>query len=255
MREAWAGGRAPLIDKSAEEARKEAYWAWLDDSDPTDDEKGAFAGYAVNAPRFWRRIDGPAAADHEARHMRHSIGHSWDVYGAMGDVYSLRDGDETPHATVLVVDGEVVHAREEHNSRLSRYNQTLLGQFAEQKGWTVRPDATMFDIIRNTDELSVNTRITLLHRPQNGEKEFFAFVVEGRFTDDDADSLNRRCAAAPHGVPIVARDDLPYGAISEDAPPELEIHSIRHISEPMSVSVSVGETLARMRGDDGPRPE
>lgn len=250
LRPGWDGPRKPFEDEAAETARKEAYWAWLDEAALTG-PGGEFVADGVSGDAHWRRLMSADDADYEAREMRHSIGHGWGVYGGMGEVFSLRDAENAPQATVLVVGGVVVHAREHQNSRLSPESRAELGALAQARGWDIRPDKYRFEVMAEEAPEAVNTRITLLHRGAGGEKLFFSAVVSGRFTEEDAAAVHETFGPDELAAPLISAKDLPGGLLPPEAAGALEIVSLRHTAEAAD-AVSLDEVLEALRGPDGP---
>lgn len=246
----WGGHREPLADETAETARKEAYWAWLDEL-PLTGAGGEFVADGVSGDAHWRRLMSADDADYEAREMRHSIGHSWGVYGEMGEVFSLRDAENVPQATVLVVDGAVVHAREHQNARLSPENRAELVAFAQSRGWDITPDKYRFEAMRDEAPEAANTRLTLLHRGAGGEKIFFSAVVSGRFTEEDAAAVHEAFGPDELAAPLISAEDLPGGLLPPEAAGALEIVSLQHTAEAAG-AVCLDEVLEALRGPDGP---
>jgi hypothetical protein len=119
--------------------------------------------------------------------MRHSIGYCWDQYSALGDLFSLRDGDNRPLVTVLVKDGAIVHAREAANARLSQQNDQALREFAETFGYDIVPDELPFDLL--PDDGSPNTRFRYLLRDANNNKASEELIFPGRLGTDGARDL------------------------------------------------------------------
>jgi hypothetical protein len=216
----WTQGRIPFADSEAETSRVDAYWQWLEASQERDPQ-ASFAGYAVNAPLLWRKIDTAAQADYEAWHMLHSIGHSWDKYSSLGDIYSLRSGDDEPEATVLVADGVVVHAREHRNARLSPENCSHLLDFCQLKGFVIKPDALPFDFHENDG--CPNTMLRALRRPPEGGKEFHEVVFAGRATKDQVEDLVRA---------LDSETMVPAGSCLPESCGELEVVVLRHVDTP-----------------------
>lgn len=225
----WTQGRAPLQDPEAETARVDAYWQWLESSQKRDPQ-ASFAGYAVHAPLLWRKIETAYQADHEAWHMRHSIGHSWDKYSALGDIYSLRSGDKAPEATVLVADGVVVHAREHRNARLSPENMTHLLDFCSLKGFEHKPDALPFDFHEN--EGCPNTMLRALRRPPGGGKEFHEVVFPGRATQGQVELLVEA---------LQIEMTVPAGSCLPESFGDLELALVRHVDLPADQDRDVEE--------------
>lgn len=249
---AWSGHRAPLGDAAAEGERKAGYWAWLDARAPSG-QGGEFLMRGLAEGAHWRRLTDAADADYEAREMRHSIGHSWGVYGAAGDVYSLRDARNAPQATVMAVNGVIVHAREHQNSRLSPDNQAEMEAFAQASGLVIRPDRLRFDVMIDDTLAAGNTRVTLLHRGPGGRKDFFTAVVSGRFSGTDAESLHEEFGPDPLTAPVIGASALPHGLLPEADGLDLELVSLRHTAEEAG-PVSLDAFLDAMRGPDGPAP-
>lgn len=216
----WTQGRSPVDNPEAETARVDAYWQWLGAS-TGGDRRAAFAGYAVNAPLLWRKIETPAQADYEAWFMHHSIGHSWDKYSALGDIYSLRSGDDKTEATVLVADGVVIHAREHRNARLSPENRTHLLDFCQLKGFDIKPDDLPFDFHQNDG--CPNTMLRMLRRLPVGEKEFHEVVFSGRAAQDQIEALVRAL-----DIEMTA----PAGSCLPESYGDLEFVVIRHVDTP-----------------------
>ena len=230
----WTQGRSPLEDPAAEDARVDAYWQWLEATTGRD-RHPAFAGYAVHAPLLWRKIETPAQADHEAWHMRHSIGRSWDKYSALGDIYSLRSGDDAPEATVLVADGVVVHAREHRNARLSPENMTHLLDFCSLKGFERKPDTLPFDFHEN--EGCPNTMLRALRRPPEGGKEFHEVVFPGRATQDQVELLVEA---------LQIEMTVPAGSCLPESFGDLELALVRHVDVPADQARDVDELFNDM---------
>jgi len=231
---AWTQGRSPLEDPAAEDARVDAYWQWLEASTGRDSH-GAFAGYAIHAPLLWRKIETADQADHEAWHMRHSIGHSWDKYSALGDIYSLRSEGDTPEATVLVIEGLVVHAREHRNARLSPENQAHLLDFCRLKSFDIKADALPFDFHENDG--CPNTMLRALRRRPDGSKDFHEVVFSGRATKSKVEDLIR---AMDIEMTVPAGSCLPeiYG--------DLELVVIRHVDTPADQDRDIDELFEDM---------
>ena len=230
----WTQGRIPFADSEAETSRVDAYWQWLEASQERDPQ-ASFAGYAVNAPLLWRKIDTAAQADHEAWHMRHSIGHSWDKYSAMGDIYSLRSDGDTPEATVLVVERLVVHAREHRNARLSPDNKTHLLDFCRLKGFDIKPNALPFDFHENVG--CTNTMLRALRRQPDGSKHFHEVVYSGRATESQVEDL------------IKAMDiemTVPAGSCLPESYGDLELVLIRHVDTPADQDRDIDEPFEDM---------
>jgi len=230
----WTQGRSPLEDPAAEDARVDAYWQWLEVSTGRDPHAD-FAGYAIHAPLLWRKIETPAQADHEAWHMRHSIGHSWDKYSALGDIYSLRREGDTPEATVLVVEGLVVHAREHRNARLSPDNKTHLLDFCRLKGFEFKPDPLPFDFHQN-DGCS-NTMLRALRRQADGSKDFHEVVFSGRATESQVEELVRA---------LDIEMTVPAGSCLPESYGDLELVLIRHVDTPADQDRNTDELFKDM---------
>lgn len=230
----WTQGRSPLEDPAAEDARVEAYWKWLEATTGRD-RLAAFAGYAVHAPLLWRKIETPTQADHEAWHMRHSIGHSWDKYSAVGDIYSLRSGDDKPEVTVLVADGVVIHAREHRNARLSPENMTHLLDFCILKGFEHKPDALPFDFHEN--EGCPNTMLRALRRQTDGAKDFHQVVFSGRATESQVEELIRA---------MDIEMTVPAGSCLPESYGDLELVVIRHVDLPADQERDIDELFKDM---------
>lgn len=196
----WTGGREPLANPDAESARVVAYWAWLQGAEV---RPGAARAVPATNGGHWVALDSPADADFEARHMRHSIGHSWDKYSSLGHVISLRDIHGKPQATILVAGDVVVHAREQENARLSVDNMRALNAFAAVRGLTVKDDTLPFD---SWDGDAPNTELRFLHRSHDNHKEFARVVFEGRLTTTEImeianSSSGRSILPEPLGLP------------------------------------------------------
>ena len=230
----WTQGRIPFADSEAETSRVDAYWQWLEASQERDPQ-ASFAGYAVNAPLLWRKIDTAAQADYEAWHMLHSIGHSWDKYSSLGDIYSLRSGDDEPEATVLVADGVVVHAREHRNARLSPENCSHLLDFCQLKGFVIKPDALPFDFHQNDG--CPNTMLRALRRPPAGGKEFHEVVFAGRATEGQVEDLVRA---------MDVEVTVPAGCCLSESCGDIELILLRHVDAPADQSRDVDEVFNDM---------
>ena len=167
--------------------------------------------------------------------MRHSIGHSWDKYSALGDIYSLRSGDDAPEATVLVADGVVVHAREHRNARLSPENMTHLLDFCSLKGFKHKPDALPFDFHEN--EGCPNTMLRALQRPPRGGKEFHEVVFPGRVTQEQVEELVRA---------LDIEMTVPAGSCLSESYGDIELILLRHVDAPADQSRDVDEVFDDM---------
>jgi hypothetical protein len=231
---AWTQGRSPLEDAAAEDARVDAYWQWLEASTGRDSH-GAFAGYAIHAPLLWRKLETADQADHEAWHMRHSIGHSWDKYSALGDIYSLRSEGDTPEATVLVIEGLVVHAREHRNARLSPENQAHLLDFCRLKGFKHQPDDLPFDFHENDG--CPNTMLRALRRPPGGGKEFHEVVFAGRANRQQVEDLV---------LAMISEIIVPAGSCLPVSFGDLELALVRHVDVPADQDRDIDELFEDM---------
>ena len=184
------GSRYPLNDANEEAARTEGYWRWLDGAELGADMPEV-ADTTPDGGR-WVKLNTWVDADYEARHMRHSIGHSWDYYAKTGNIFSLRDSQNRPLATVLVIfdanrNHVAIHAREHENARLSPANLLALRRFGARANFDVSSDAGPFDAFLVQD--APNTRFKYLLRGDGPEKTFGSVVLADRFTPDDAVAL------------------------------------------------------------------
>jgi hypothetical protein len=238
----WNGGRRPLEDDAAEAARTAAYWDWLASAAVGDDAPVvAWAGLGWR----WARLTTPAQADYEARHMRHSIGHSWDKYSSFGELYSLRGPDDLPEATVLVSGGRVVHAREHENARLSPPNAAALESLAARMGWEIVPEPTPFDVLR--DDGSPNTRLRYLHRGRDG-KAFGEAVFAGRLDAAQMEDLFR-CLGGGFSPADAGLRDLRADP-ADDAPHE--VLSVKFVAAPPTEATDAAGLHGRLCGRPAP---
>lgn len=246
----WTGGRRPLKDPEAEAARKQAYWDWLDRGDRRLKGMAEFVAYGVNAPLWWRRLETPEQADYEADFMHHSIGHSWDHYSQIGEVYSLRGRDETPKATILVKDGVVIHAREHRNARLAPEHMRALEDLAEMKGWAIEPDKLVFDHFENPG--TRNTEIRILARQPSGAKVFTTTILSGSLSAGEAEALS-------NSLEMTERPTFEAGRLSADLADlgEVEIVSLKGVNDDAWSKLAATEIRARVKADpdaDGMEP-
>lgn len=171
--------RLPLAELGDESARTQGYWDWLE-------AKGAIDGSKMlerlSNRSEWRELRSASDADFEAFTMRHSIGHSWDRYSAMGRILSFRNPAGKPEFTALLADGVFVHVREHRNARLANVNRTALDEFAERNCLEVAPEQPGFDCFDRGE--GSNTRIRYLQRECDNSKKFGELVVEGRLHED-----------------------------------------------------------------------
>lgn len=243
----WTEARRPAEDPREEERRKAAYWDWLSRTAATLTARGAAVAPATHGS--WHRLTSPQDADFEAVHMQHSIGHSWDLYSGFGDLYSLRDADGIPQATVLVSDGVVVHAREQQNARLSPENLAELRAFAAERGWAVKPDPLRFDTLFGND--GPNTRVTLVERRPEG-KRFLAFTVAGRMSPEQAREVHDAFGADPDAPATVSAQDVPV-LPDWDGAGTLEVLSVRYVSEEPTADRSLEEVVRTLSGPETAR--
>ena len=230
LRAEWPGGRIPLADEAAEAMRTNSYWAWL--TERADHIADAARPVVKMDEGHWALLQNGADADYEALHLRHSIGHSWGKYSTFGDIFSLRDGDNRPQATVLVADKVVVHAREAENARLSVANEAALQAFTEVMGFSIKADPLPFDMLKTPDDQAdrlTNTRMRYLHRADDNTKTIGSVVLEGRLSDRQinalASGLKDGRVFLPNRVgldPLASASGTPHELLSikfvEDAP-------------------------------------
>lgn len=185
--DAWHGGRIPHDDPTREAARTQVYWSWLDSQPvrPTDARVLAQDGALT-----WIALISSDQADFEASHMRHSIGHSFGKYSAMGRLYSLRAPGGAPVATVLEVSGRIVHAREHHNARLGVEAQSCLERFAGRMGFEILQDKLPFDV--RPDNAMPNTELRLCQREGLQAKAVAQLVLPGVLDAEEAEVLAQR---------------------------------------------------------------
>ena len=129
----WDEARRPLASWPDELERNARYWEWLDANPPPEVPLRRLGEFENKVAL---EIDGPAAADFEAFHMRHSIGYSWDHYSAQGRIISFRDTEGLPDFTALVEDGVVIHARGQDNASLTSDQVDSLDAACEALGWS-----------------------------------------------------------------------------------------------------------------------
>jgi hypothetical protein len=181
--------RQPLSDWTSESARTQAYWSWLEAKAASVRDGSLDVAHAFGGGR-WVRLSSAGDADYEAKHIRHSIGHSWDRYSKIGEIYSLRDEDNLPLATVLVQDVAgakvVVHAREHENARLSVANMAALEAFAESRDYRISQEPLPFDFF---DDDGPSTAVKYFHRAPDGAKTFSTVVLGGRLTRQQATQM------------------------------------------------------------------
>lgn len=191
------GGRMPLADPEAEAARTALYWAWLEQHQSDRRHAGRTVHEFADGGHV-ALLSEAQEADHEAARMRHSIGHSWTKYSAMGAIYGLRSASGESQATLLVIPprpgldpegsrGTVVHAREHRNARLSPANQMRLEDFAAVMRFEIRPDRLPFEVLGEPD--APNTRLEYLFREASGEKRFGLAVFAGRLDEGQIEDL------------------------------------------------------------------
>jgi len=198
----WPFGRSPISTPELEEKRVSAYWGWLDGAPRSC--PGGKQRYVSTEGFFWISLDDEAGADYEAFHMRHSIGHSWRKYRQIGPLFSLRDHENLPQATVLLAhpreaifnarDAAIIHAREHHNARLSRANMDRMVAFADVLGVGIEPDfdpslgvATCFEYWPDND--APNTQVRYFTRDRHNRKQFFEQIMPGRASLDAVRAL------------------------------------------------------------------
>ena len=179
--------RFPEDEPQAEHERVTAYWEWLENNVSPDNSRPVFR----IGNNTWKRLHTPEDADFEARHMRHSIGHSWDKYSAFGYIFSLRAADNTPQATILVRGNDVVHAREHCNARLSEESMSALRTFCFYAGFVIVPDEHPFEVWTGDEE---NTCITYMRRTSHG-KEFTSLVLPGGISEQEIHTMTS-CGSA-----------------------------------------------------------
>lgn len=172
--------RIPALSEQQEMKRVSQYWKYLDakSSNIIDSSLDLGAG--------WHKLRNEDDADYEAWYMKHSIGHSWDKYSKIGDIYSMRDHNNIPEVTILVKDGVIIHAREERNIRLSPEHMERMKQFAKKMDFIIQPDEFEFDVW--LDNESQNTAIRYLYRSPDGNK-IMQVVMEGRISQDDIENI------------------------------------------------------------------
>lgn len=174
--------RVPLEDKAAETLRKESYWAEVDAKIWAPAERQPVAASTLTHDLI--EINTVEEADFEAFHMRHSIGHSWDHYSKMGEIYSIRNAAGFPLATLLVAAGMVVHARQAHNARLSPDLASVLENFAERFDWTVVPDRLPFDYFPlKAPAAMAGTTVTLIEREGEAGIKTFTATFGGEISE------------------------------------------------------------------------
>lgn len=181
----WEGFRSPDPDATVEAERTGRYWDWLDAQEAPGEAVAEFVTYLANEPLWVRKLTSSAHADHEAHHMRHSIGHSWTKYSGLGDIFSIRSEGEVPQATILVAGNEVIHARGAYNLRLSEEMQSALHVLCDMRGWTIRPEQRKFDHFYDGEE--PNTLIRTAIRLEDGSIGLQETVLEGILMPDQAD--------------------------------------------------------------------
>ncbi len=164
--------RTPVEDGQYENERTVAYWNWLEsayDNCTSNSEPIALDHTGLELHQLKNDHD----ADFEAIYMSHSIGHSWGKYSALGDIYSIREPYGRPLVTLLVIDGVVVHAREDHNAALSEKNQGTLTRFADSQEWQIRAEPPF--LVSLSDEQ--NTAINYCFREADSNRKYFGRVV------------------------------------------------------------------------------
>lgn len=144
----WDGPRRPVEDEGEDEARRDRYWVWSMGIEPTDDV--APLGEPVPGVTL-HRVATHAQADHEARHMRHSVGYNFDHYAAMGDILSLRRGG-VPFVTALVSDRVIVHAVRACNEIVTDDDRAVLQVICDHEGWMLPSNEMLQGAHAGTDE-------------------------------------------------------------------------------------------------------
>lgn len=253
MNTPWTGPRTPYADPVEEAARTEAYWAWLDAQETF--QECAFVGDAEHGKGTWRQLTTADQADYEAREMRHSIGHSWDKYSAMGEIYSYRNMIDVPQMTVMVINNVVVHAREHQNTRLSVNNLVTLMMAAHEKGWAVKPDRFRMEAMFDASPEAVNTQLVCVQRDDNNAKTFFTTVLTGTFSEADAQALHDAFGTGVYTSPILRLADLPRNIFGDPKPnglEDLEIVSLRQTAKPPTTRVQVADVVKSAQTRDKP---
>lgn len=227
----WTGGRSRLADRNAEEARREAYWAWVRNTPGAGDPGGEFVTYVPNAPFWWRHLRTATQADHEARALEHSIGHDWEDYSAMGQIYSLRGKNEEPLATVLVADREIIHVRERRNARPGPETTAAVACLAGAKDLEIRPEPLAFDL--GEGDLGPATEITFVKR-SGLEKTFETRVFEGQLSWSEAELISGLLQLTPEptfpaeGITRALRGDIEIvsARLTREEPDDIHIDSL-----------------------------
>lgn len=132
MKRLWSEQRFPLEDDAQDLARINRYWEWLKQNNHNSckpDVVARLPDYNLVV------IKNSEEADFEAFYMNHSVGFNWIKYSQMGQIFSIRDTNNYPEATLLVRDKTVVHARSKNNEPINDRLFDIIDYFAKQLQW------------------------------------------------------------------------------------------------------------------------